>query len=300
MPGRIGHSELVQIHPVQVISVADITPYLPFHLPLHIERYFHKKFFCLNKSSAKIFIKLPKTAFVRGETICIYGEISNEHPKNPIKNSIVGLVMVVRFRCKDNEKFKNTTLSYFTLPLIPQCSIIEFQHCLKIPSNAFPTYSHPDALINSSYHLSIMISECTPIEIPVIIGTEISARFIDAQNHQPSFLTDHIKIRPFPSPLLQQTFPPLSTAPQLLPTESRSYASSLPTPPSSLPIFPSYFDPNFEKHLNEPYFVPFCSPFPLCHPNLNHHSQATFFPEELPATRTRYKGQSVLRIEEIE
>ncbi|EFO26112.1 hypothetical protein LOAG_02380 [Loa loa] len=45
IPGRTGHSKLVQIRPVRVIAVMDITRYLPFHIPVHIERYFHKKFF---------------------------------------------------------------------------------------------------------------------------------------------------------------------------------------------------------------------------------------------------------------
>ncbi|VBB30415.1 unnamed protein product [Acanthocheilonema viteae] len=300
IPGRIGNTKLVKIYPVRVISVMNITSYLPFHIPFHIERYFHKKFFCLNKSSIKVFIKLPKTAFVQGESIVINGKISNEHPKNPIKNGIVELVMVVRFRCKNNEKFTNATLSYFTLPLIPQCSIIEFQCCLQIPNNAFPTYSHPDALINSSYHLSIVLNECTPIEIPVIIGTEISTRFADTQNYQPSLLPipGNIKIQLLSS---QQTFPSLSIQPQLL-SLSRLHLSSLPTSQSSPSIISSpYFNPNFDKHLIEPHFIqPFCTSFPFHHPILNYHSQATLFPGEFPITYTRYKGQSVLRIEEIE
>lgn len=45
-----------------------------------------------------------------GETIIIYGEISNEHQKNSIKGGIIKLVMVVRFHCKGSEKF---TLDHF-------------------------------------------------------------------------------------------------------------------------------------------------------------------------------------------
>ncbi|CAG9537584.1 unnamed protein product [Cercopithifilaria johnstoni] len=299
--GRIGHSELVQIHPVRVISIMDITPYLSLHIPVHIERYFHKKFFCLNKSSTKVFIKLPKTAFFQGETIVIHGEISNEHPKNHIKDSIVGLVMVVRFRCKNNERFTTTTLSHFTLPMIRQCSIIEFQHCLQIPNNAFPTYSHPDALINSSYHVSLMLNEYTPIKIPVIVGTGISTQLIDAQIYQSSLpsIPGHFKIRPFQSMLQQQTFSPLSSSPQLL-SLSQLHLSPFPTLPLSQPISSPYLDPNFDKHLNKSHFIPLCTSFPFCHSSLNYHSQTTFFPGELQVTRTRYKGQSVLRIEEIE
>nr|CDQ05804.1 Bm9407, isoform a [Brugia malayi] len=99
--------KLIQMRPVKVIAVMDITRYLPFHIPVHIERYFHKKLLCLNKSSIKVFIKMSKAAFVPGEMIVVDGEIGNEYGKNSIKGGIVRLIMVVRFRCKGNEKFTN-------------------------------------------------------------------------------------------------------------------------------------------------------------------------------------------------
>ncbi|EFO26111.1 hypothetical protein LOAG_02379 [Loa loa] len=230
-------------------------------------------------------------------------EIDNEHSKNPIKGGTVRLIMVVRFRCKGSEKFTNVTLSYFTLPTIPQCSIIEFQHCLQIPDNAFPTYSQPNALINSSYHISVMLNEYTPIEIPIIIGTEISTQSpLDIQNKPSSLLaiTGYIKIRPFPKTLPQQTFPPLINPSQFLPLSQLLHSSSL---SHSLPISSHHLHPNFDKQLNRSssYYVPlYTTPFPFSHTNLNyhHHSEAIFFPEEFPVTR--YNGQSVLRIEEIE
>uniref|UniRef100_A0A183H7I3 Arrestin_C domain-containing protein n=1 Tax=Onchocerca flexuosa TaxID=387005 RepID=A0A183H7I3_9BILA len=303
-PDRVGYSELVQECPVNVIAQMDITRYLSCYMPVHIERNFHKKFFCFNKLSTKVFINLSRAAFVQGETINIYGQINNEHPKNPVKGGIIGLIMVVRFRCNGNKKFTNTMLSCFTLPMVPQHSIIKFEHYLKIPDNVFPTYSDPDALINVSHHISVMLNECAPIEIPLIIGTAIPAEFTDIQNYDPSLLTniDNIKIRP---PLLtlqrqqqqQHTFWHLINDSQLLPL-SQLQSSPLSTPLSSL-LFPlPYLDPNCGKHHDKSHLVPLCTPFPTFHSTLNYHSQANFSPRELPATR--YKGQSVLMIEEIE
>lgn len=132
-----------------------------------------------------------------------------------------------------------------------------------------------------------MLNECTPIEIPIIIGTGIPIPSINVQNYQPSLFTiaGHIKIRPFSSMLKQQAFPSPINSPQFLPI-SQLHSSLLPIPSPSLPISSFYFYPNFDKsHFNS---------LPLYHSN----SKATVFPEDFPVTR--YKGQSVLRIEEIE
>ncbi|KAK6103593.1 Arrestin (or S-antigen) N-terminal domain family protein [Brugia pahangi] len=275
--------KLIQMRPVKVIAVMDITRYLPFHIPVHIERYFHKKLLCLNKSSIKVFIKMSKAAFVPGEMIVVDGEIGNEYGKNSIKGGIVRLIMVVRFRCKGNEKFTSKTLSYFMLPFIPQCSIIAFQHFLQIPINAFPTYCHPDALINLSYHISVILNECKPIKIPLIIGTGIPIQFINTQNY-PSSLSS---IANFSTMLLQsQTFPPLIiNSLQHLPPSTLSIPSFL------LSVSSPFSYSEFDKSLDS-------TVFSSCKCNQVDHSQVTFTPGESPITR--YKGQSILRIEEIE
>ncbi|VDK79966.1 unnamed protein product [Onchocerca ochengi] len=63
---HIGYSELIQECPVRVIAQMDITRYPSYHMPVHIERNFHKKFFCFNKLSIKVLINLSRAAFVRG------------------------------------------------------------------------------------------------------------------------------------------------------------------------------------------------------------------------------------------
>lgn len=172
----------------------------------------------------------------------------------------------------------------------------------QIPNDAFPTYSHPDALISLSYHVSIILNECAPIEIPVIIGTGISIRSVNTRNDQPSMrsLLGYTKIPPFSSSLHQETFPPLSKSSKLLPL-LRFHLLPVPFPPPLQPIPPPYFDSNLHKYPTKPHISPLYTPFSHFHPNRNCRSQATSEePEKLPETGTRYKGQSVLRIEEIE
>ncbi|VDN86655.1 unnamed protein product [Brugia pahangi] len=117
--------KLIQMRPVKVIAVMDITRYLPFHIPVHIERYFHKKLLCLNKSSIKVFIKMSKAAFVPGEMIVVDGEIGNEYGKNSIKGGIVRLIMVVRFRCKGNEKFTLVIFLFFFSNVLSKIIILD-------------------------------------------------------------------------------------------------------------------------------------------------------------------------------
>ncbi|VDK30193.1 unnamed protein product [Gongylonema pulchrum] len=67
--GRIGSSELTQMCPVNVVPLVNLAHYMPFRMPVYIEKCFHKKLFCFNKCSVNIQLELRRAAFVRGMQI---------------------------------------------------------------------------------------------------------------------------------------------------------------------------------------------------------------------------------------
>lgn len=66
MNGRFGQSEVLQIRPIIVLPIVDISQFIPYRAPIRIHKIFRRKLFCFNKTNTCITIELEKAAFVQG------------------------------------------------------------------------------------------------------------------------------------------------------------------------------------------------------------------------------------------
>ncbi|KHN84316.1 hypothetical protein Tcan_16656 [Toxocara canis] len=259
------------MRPVIVVPIVDVSRCLAFRAPVRIQKTFRKKVFCFKKTDTSITIELQKAAFILGERILVRGEIINEHPSNSVKGGLVELVMLIRCRCKSNERTSATTVAHFAIDAVPLQSISSFEHTLQVPMDAFPTFLHDDFLMQCSYHLSVSVHECLPIEIPLIIGTGKPTTPINRTYHaimgpqHDSPQTNEYR-RPAPSQL-----PPFFPPPP--PPYAFVHYGAIPNA--------TMFVPSYIRYGN--------APLPQFFSKANYHN-----------THTGYEGQSVLRIEEIE
>lgn len=156
-----------------------------------------------------------------------------------------------------------------------------------MPTNAYPTYTKSNALINSSYHVSVTIDDYPSTEIPILVGTGKSIPVVfTQQNALVPVLNDFSrqgKARCFAS------FDPRERKPNfgLKPPGSPRYL--LPPPPPCLPVLSADF-----RSYGRGKFDPPPSPYRNYQPSFNFESKTQ------TNGSTRYWGQSVLKIEEVE
>uniref|UniRef100_A0A914ZWL1 Arrestin C-terminal-like domain-containing protein n=2 Tax=Parascaris univalens TaxID=6257 RepID=A0A914ZWL1_PARUN len=273
MNGRFGQSELLQIRPVIVLPIMDISQFIRYRAPIRIHKIFRRKLLCFSKTNTSITIELEKAAFVQGERIMVHGQILNENPSNPVKGGLVELIITIRCRCKGNEKNSATTVAHFPIATDPLQPLTSFDHALQVPVDAYPTFSCYGALVQCSYHISVGVHECPAIEIPVVIGTGKPATPI-----APSFLAIMSPEHRSAEATKSSSHTHSCQLPPFCPLPPPPYAfASYGAPPK-----PALFIPEHITYRNMPPLSQFCSkPF--------HRTM-----------QTEYKGQSILKIEEIE
>lgn len=167
--------EKTVVRTFEIARLLDLKLHPIFNQPIEVEKKWTRMFDLAGSKSLVMKIRLPRTAFVLGETFLAHVEFINLSSANFV--SSFGLKEIKTYRCYSTKKIKKKSIAYFPCEDVNRKSEKAFDVKVNIPKN-LQTSNLREVKLALERSFVLYISARTDwetngpkIKIPIIIGT---------------------------------------------------------------------------------------------------------------------------------